>query len=162
MSAGGGEPAASAATAATNSPAVVHDFTLLYDSECPFCRLEVDWLRRRDRRGRLGAIDIAAPGFDAARFGLSKERVHARLHGVRADGTVVEGMAAIRAAWSAAGLGWVMAPTGWPVLRWFADLGYLLFARYRVPLGRLFGRRCDTGACEVRASAPARDTKGAP
>jgi predicted DCC family thiol-disulfide oxidoreductase YuxK len=125
------------------------EFTLLYDSECPFCKLEVDWLRRRDRHGRLGAIDIAADGFDAAQFGLGIDDVHARLHGVRADGTVVEGMAAIRAAWSAAGLGWVMAPTGWPVLRWFADLGYLLFARYRVPLGRLFGRRCDAGNCTI-------------
>jgi predicted DCC family thiol-disulfide oxidoreductase YuxK len=123
------------------------EFTLLYDSECPFCKLEVDWLQRRDRRGRLGAVDIAAEGFDAAEFGLSVEAVHARLHGVRADGTVVEGMGAIREAWAAAGLGWAMAPTGWPVLRWFADLGYVVFARYRVPLGRLFGRRCDAGAC---------------
>ena len=41
------------------------EFTLLYDSECPFCKLEVDWLRRRDRHGRLGAVDIAAEGFDA-------------------------------------------------------------------------------------------------
>lgn len=126
------------------------EFTLLYDRECPFCRLEVEWLLRRDRRGRLGAVDISAVGFDAARYGLDRERVHARLHGVRSDGTVVEGMAAIRAAWRAAGLGWVMAPTGWPVLRWFADLGYLVFARYRVPLGRVFGRRCVDGSCGVR------------
>ena len=125
-------------------------FTLLYDSECPFCRLEVDWLRRRDRHGLLRAEDIAAPGFDAARYGLSKERVHARLHGVTASGTVVEGMPAIRAAWRAAGVGWVVAPTGWPVLRWLFDLGYLLFARYRVPLGRLFGRRCAGGSCSIR------------
>ena len=125
------------------------EFTLLYDSECPFCKLEVDWLRRRDRHGRLGAVDIAAEGFDAGQFGLSTEDVHARLHGVRADGTVVEGMGAIREAWRAAGLGWVMAPTGWPVLRWFAGLGYVVFAKYRVPLGRLFGRRCDDGKCAV-------------
>lgn len=124
-------------------------FTLLYDSECPFCKLEVEWLQKRDGKGRLGAIDIAAAGFDAEQFGLTKERVHARLHGVQADGTVIEGMAAIRAAWRAAGLGWVMAPTGWPVLRWFADLGYVVFARYRVPLGRLFGRKCDDGKCSV-------------
>ncbi|MBL8730335.1 MAG: DUF393 domain-containing protein [Planctomycetes bacterium] len=117
-------------------------FTLLYDSECPFCRLEVEWLQRRDRRGLLRAVDIAQPDFDAARYGLTRERVHARLHGVLADGTVVEGMPAIRAAWRAAGLGWVMAPTGWPVLRWLCDLGYVIFARYRVPLGRWFGRRC--------------------
>jgi predicted DCC family thiol-disulfide oxidoreductase YuxK len=24
-------------------------FTLLYDGDCPFCRREVEWLRRRDR-----------------------------------------------------------------------------------------------------------------
>lgn len=128
------------------------EFTLLYDSECPFCKREVDWLRRRDREGRLGAIDIAAADFDPGRFGLTREQVVARLHGVRADGEVVEGMAAIRAAWRAAGVGWVMAPTGWPVLRWFADLGYRLFARYRVRLGKWFGRRCEGGRCDVSGS----------
>jgi predicted DCC family thiol-disulfide oxidoreductase YuxK len=122
-------------------------FTLLFDGECPFCRLEVEWLQRRDKRGLLAAVDIAQPGFDAARYGLDRDRVHARLHGVRHDGEVIEGMAAIRAAWNAAGLGWAMAPTGWPVLRWFFDLGYVVFARYRVPLGRLFGRRCAADAC---------------
>ena len=131
-------------------PMTAQPFTLLFDSECPFCKLEVEWLQRRDRRGLLHAIDIAAADFDAGRFGLTKERVHARLHGITADGTVIEGMPAIRAAWRAAGLGWVMAPTGWPVLRWFCDLGYLVFARYRVPLGRLFGRKCAGGSCAVR------------
>lgn len=127
------------------------EFTLLYDRQCPFCRLEVEWLQRRDRRGRLGAEDITAPGFDPARYGLTVDAVHRRLHGVLPDGTVLEGLPAIRAAWRAVGLGWVMAPTGWPVLRWFADLGYVVFARYRVPLGRLFGRRkCATDRCAVK------------
>lgn len=125
-------------------------FTLLFDGECPFCRAEVRWLQRRDRRGLLRAEDIADPGFDPGRYGLTKDRVHARLHGVLADGTVVEGMPAIRAAWRAAGLGWVMAPTGWPVLRWICDLGYVVFARYRVPLGRWFGRRCAGDSCSTR------------
>jgi len=127
----------------------VQPFTLLYDSECPFCRLEVAWLQRRDRGGLLRAEDIARPEFDPVRFGLTRERVHARLHGVMADGTVIEGMPAMRAAWRAAGLGWVMAPTGWPVLRWGFDLLYVAFARYRRPLGRLFGRRCASDGCAV-------------
>jgi len=38
------------------------EFTLLYDSQCPFCKLEVEWLQKRDGKGRLGAIDIAAEG----------------------------------------------------------------------------------------------------
>lgn len=131
-------------------PVAAEPFTLLYDRECPFCRLEVEWLMRRDKKGLLSAIDIAAPDFDPARHGLTKERVHARLHGLDANGRVVEGMAAIRAAWRAAGVGWGMAWTGWPLVRHVCDLGYLVFARYRVPLGRLFGRRCDAGSCSVR------------
>ncbi|MBK8097421.1 MAG: DUF393 domain-containing protein [Planctomycetes bacterium] len=125
------------------------EFTLLYDSECPFCRREVDWLRRRAAGDRLAATDIAAPEFDAGRFGLTLADVRARLHGITADGHILTGMDAIRAAWRAVGLGWVMAPTGWPLLRPFADLGYRVFARYRVRLGRWFGRRC-RDRCPVR------------
>jgi predicted DCC family thiol-disulfide oxidoreductase YuxK len=128
-------------------------FTLLYDSLCPICRREVDWLKRRDRNGRLATIDIAAPGFDPAPLGLSAERVVARLHGIEANGRVVEGMAAMRGAWRAVGLGWLIAPTGWPLVRYLFDGMYLVFARYRVPLGRLFGRRaasCDTDRCTPR------------
>ncbi len=153
---------ASAAPAAANPAGVTApSFTLLYDSECPFCRREVEWLRRRDRDGRLAVIDIAAPGFDPAPLGLTHDRVHARLHGVDGDGDVVEGLAAMRGAWRAVGLGWVMAPTGWPVLRWFADLGYRQFARYRVPLGRWFGRRRGTATstgedCSAERCSPRR------
>lgn len=133
--------------------AMAGTFTLLYDSLCPICRREVDWLKRRDRNGRLATIDIAAPGFDPAPLGLSAERVVARLHGIEANGTVVEGMAAMRGAWRAVGLGWLIAPTGWPLLRYLFDGMYLVFARYRVPLGRLFGRRaasCDSDRCTPR------------
>lgn len=133
--------------------AMAGPFTLLYDSLCPICRREVDWLKRRDRNGRLATIDIAAPGFDPAPLGLSAERVVARLHGIEADGTVVEGMAAMRGAWRAVGLGWLIAPTGWPLLRHLFDGMYLVFARYRVPLGRWFGRRaasCDSDRCTPR------------
>lgn len=134
--------------------AMAAPFTLLYDSLCPICRREVAWLQRRDRHQRLSTIDIAAPGFDAAALGLTAERVVARLHGIDAAGKVVEGMAAMRGAWRAVGLGWLIAPTGWPVLRWLFDGAYLVFARYRVPLGRLFGRRqqatCDSDRCTPR------------
>jgi len=50
-------------------------------------------------------------------------------------------------AYRAVGLGWLLAPAGWPVLGWFFDGLYAVFARYRVRLRRLFGRSCATGAC---------------
>jgi predicted DCC family thiol-disulfide oxidoreductase YuxK len=133
-------------------------YTLLYDHECPFCRLEVEWLLKR-RGNRLAAVDIAAADFDPSVYGLTQHAVEAELHGVRPDGTVTVGMESVRASYTAAGVGWLMAWTAWPVLRWLSDLGYRIFARYRVPLGRVFGRSCDTGACELPAS---RRTTGAP
>ncbi len=132
-------------------------YTLLYDHECPFCRLEVEWLLRR-RGDRLEAVDISAPDFDPAAYGLTRHDVEAQLHGVRGDGTLTVGMESVRASYAAAGVGWMMAWTAWPGLRWLADLGYRIFARHRVTLGRLFGRSCDaceTGACEVRPGTAA-------
>jgi len=103
-------------------------------------------VRRRDRRGALAAIDIAAPDFDASRYGLDHERLMARMHGLLPDGTVVEGMEVFRRAYTAVGLGWMLAPSRWPVLGRAFDAAYAWFARHRLRLtGR--GSECD-GACE--------------
>ena len=115
---------------------------LLYDGQCPFCRREVDWLRRRDRAGRLAFEDIAAVGHDPAQYGLTTEEVQSVLHAVSPNGRVLRRVEAIRAAYRAIGLGWLVAPTGWPGLRWICDRLYGLFARNRVRLGCLIGRRC--------------------
>ncbi|MSQ06864.1 MAG: DUF393 domain-containing protein [Dehalococcoidia bacterium] len=122
-------------------------FKLLYNGQCPFCRQEVRWLQCWNRRGYLAFEDIAAPEFDAARYGLTREDLMGVMHGVFPDGRVVRKVEVFRQAYRAAGLGWLVALTGWPVLRWGFDGLYSLFARYRVSLGRLLGRSCDAGAC---------------
>jgi predicted DCC family thiol-disulfide oxidoreductase YuxK len=124
-------------------------FKVLYDGECPLCRREVDWLKRRDKYGRLACEDISAPGFDASRYGVAREDAMGVMHGVFPDGRLVRKVEAIREAYRTVGLGWLVAPTGWPVFRSFFELLYALFARYRMPIGRLFGRRCDAGKCDV-------------
>ncbi|MHC4398906.1 MAG: DCC1-like thiol-disulfide oxidoreductase family protein [Planctomycetota bacterium] len=48
-------------------------FRMFYDSECPICRREAAWLKRRDRFGSLELEDIAALGFDPGRYGLTRE-----------------------------------------------------------------------------------------
>lgn len=134
-------------------------FKLLYDGQCPFCRLEVRWLQRWNRRGRLVFEDISTPEFDASRYGLKPEEVMGVMHGVFPDGRIARKVEVFRQAYRAVGLGWLVGPTTWPVLRWFFDGLYALFARYRVSVGRLFGRSCDTGACDVAAHAHQRHTK---
>jgi predicted DCC family thiol-disulfide oxidoreductase YuxK len=107
---------------------------LLYDGACPFCAKGACWLGRRDGAGRLRAVDIQDPAFDPARFGLSREEAGAGLHAVLPDGRVVSRMEAVRAAWGAIGLGWILAPTRWRVIRPLFDTLYTRFARSRSPL----------------------------
>ena len=122
-------------------------FRLFYDGECPICRREAAWLKRRDRNGSLEIEDIAALGFDSARYGLNRDEITRVLHGVRADGAVIKGMEAVREAYRAVGLGWLLAPTRLPGLRFLSDLLYGCFARNRLALGRRLEPGCLDGQC---------------
>lgn len=124
-------------------------FKLLYDGECPFCRREVQWLQRRDRQGRLTFEDITSPGFDPARYHTTRQALLGVIHGVFPDGRMVRKVEALRQAYRAVGLGWLLAPTGWPMLRGVADALYTIFARYRVPIGRVLGGSCAADRCHV-------------
>ncbi len=126
-------------------------FKLLYDGECPFCRREVRWLRRLNRRGHLVFEDASSSDFDSSRYGATREQLMSVIHGVFPDGRIVRKLEAFRQAYRTVGLGWLLAPTDWPVLRWFFDGLYALFAHNRVSLGRLFGRSCATGTCDATA-----------
>ena len=141
-----------------------YPLTLLYDAACPVCSLEMDHLRGRDTAGRLAFVDIAAPGFDAATYGTSHAALDAEIHGVWADGAVIKGLATLRAAYAAVGLGWVLRPTAFTPVRPVFDLAYRLFARYRRPISRAAAplidtvrarrtlarlERCRDGACDV-------------
>lgn len=123
---------------------------LLYDGACPFCRRAVEWLKRRDRSGNLLLEDISALGFDAGKYGLSREEVTRVLHGVKPDGTVLKGMDAVREACRTVGLGWLAAPTRLPLLRTASDWLYRLFSCCRAPLGQLVEGGCPGGTCAAR------------
>jgi predicted DCC family thiol-disulfide oxidoreductase YuxK len=133
-----------ASPAAASAPPA-WEIKLLYDGDCPLCSREVEFLRRRNRAGRLALEDIAAPGFDPARYGLDAAQVMARIHGVLPDGRVVEGMEVFRRAYAAVGLGWLLAPSRWPLVSRLFDRAYAIFARNRL---RWTGR-CADGACAV-------------
>ncbi len=131
-------------------------FTLFFDGDCPFCVREASWLRGRDRHGRLRFVDIAGRDFDPASAvpgrPLTLEDFSARIHGLHPDGRLETGVGVFREAYRRVGLGWLLAPTAWPLVRPLADAGYRWFARNRVRLGGWFGRTCGPdGSCRIPA-----------
>lgn len=124
-------------------------FKILYDGECPFCKIEVNWLDRWNRGGRLAIEDIAAPDFDPAVYGSTLPILMGTLHGVYPDGRMTTGMDTFRNAYRAVGLGWLLAPTGWRFLRPVFDRFYEIFAANRVKAGRRFGCKCETDRCKL-------------
>lgn len=123
---------------------------VLYDHACPMCRREALWIKRRDAHGAVELEDISSPGFQAERYGLDQATVDGTIHGILPDGSVVTGVEVFRRMYAAVGIGWVLAPTRWPLLRPVADSAYRLFARYRVRVGTAIGRDCDSGNCRLR------------
>jgi predicted DCC family thiol-disulfide oxidoreductase YuxK len=104
-------------------------FKLLYDGKGPFCLREVRWLQRRNHRNHLAFEDVSSPGFDPLLLGVTREELLGVIHGVFPDGRIVNKVEVFRQAYRAVGLGWLIAPTSCPVLRWIFNGLYLLFAR---------------------------------
>ena len=136
--------------------------TLLYDGGCPLCLREVTFLRGRDARLHPGAplldfVDIDDPAYDpAAHAGISYREAMGRIHAVAADGSVLRDVEVFRRAYQLVGLGWLYAPTRWPLLSALVDRLYALWAGARLRLTRrpdldelcdLRRERCATGAC---------------
>jgi len=118
---------------------------LLHDGLCPVCSREVRMMRRLDRHGRVAFEDIADPAFDPTRYGLTMPQVIGAMHAVLPDGRIITGMEVFRRAYRCLGFGWLVAPTGWPVLRRIFDALYRAFARVRPRLSRFSG--CESDRC---------------
>ena len=95
-------------------------------------------------------MDIDAPGYDpAAHAGISYRDAMGRIHGLSADGTVLRDVAVFREAYRQVGLGWIYAPTTWPLLGSAVDAAYGLWAGWRL---RLTGRPDLDTLCARRAA----------
>lgn len=109
--------------------------TLLFDGGCPLCVREVRFLERRDRRQRIRFVDIDAPDYNpVAHGGIGYREAMGRIHAVAADGTVLQDVAVFREAYRLIGLGWLYAPTRWPLIGAVVDRIYSVWAARRLQL----------------------------
>ena len=106
---------------------------ILYDGDCPICRRKAAFLQRRDKNGKLDFSDIRANDFLPLENGVPMAELEKQIHAILPNGNMITRMDVIRAAYHEIGLGWVAAPTGWPIFRPLFDALYGVVAKYRRP-----------------------------
>ena len=128
--------------------------TLLFDGGCSLCTREVVFLRKRDRLHRIAFVDINSVDYEPADYGgISYEAAMGRMHGLDANGEVVFDVAVFRKAYQLIGLGWLYAPSTWPIVSTLVNLAYRVWARLRLPLT---GRPSLERICELRGGCSTR------
>ncbi len=110
---------------------------LLWDSECPLCVKEVNWLRRRasERGASIEFVDIAEIDYNPQQtpnVRIEYEQAMGKIHAVRGDGTVLIGIEAFREVYDRIGMGFVYAFTKVPLLGAVAEYAYNFWADRRL------------------------------
>lgn len=113
-------------------------FQVFFDGDCPLCKREIDWLRKRDRQQEIEFIDIASPDFREELYGKSFDELMSGIHGRTRDGCWVKGVDVFRYLYDVAGFRRWVRWSRLPLIRTGLAIGYRIFARYRL---RLTGRR---------------------
>jgi predicted DCC family thiol-disulfide oxidoreductase YuxK len=110
----------------TNKPEVLK---VLYDGACPLCKREiahVKGLSEKDQNSSLSFVDISQNSSETLCYAADREKLLARFHVEKSDGTRIDGAAAFVAMWDRL--------PGW---RWLAKIAklpgvlYLLEAAYK-------------------------------
>jgi len=109
---------------------------LLYDGDCPLCLREVNFLQKKDAgRDIVKFTDIADLNYRPEENGdIDFETAMGRIHAVRADGSVVKNVAVFQEVYDALGIGWLYAPTKWPVIGPVVNKLYDLWADKRLAM----------------------------
>jgi len=106
--------------------------TLFYDGDCPLCRREVDWYRRRDRAGRIAWADISGDARPLLGTGLAHRQALSRLYARLPNGRIVGGARAFLAVWrELPGLRLPARVLALPPFVWLLELGYRGFLLVR-------------------------------
>ena len=125
--------------------------TIFYDSTCPLCAKEMSALQAYDSEKQLQLVDLHSEEFVNNFAYIDFEEAMRILHAEQ-NGDVLKGLDVTAAAWKVVGKkAWVQM-LRWPIIRWFADRAYILFAdnRYRLSWMLTGQSRCNNGVCDSR------------
>lgn len=104
---------------------------IFFDGNCIVCDIEVAHYKRIAPQ-IFDIVDISAAGFDAAKFGLSPQKVQYHMHVLTPEGSILVGVDAFSHIWSRLdGYGFAAKVVKLPVIYPLAKIAYNIFAKYR-------------------------------
>lgn len=121
-------------SASQTPPSSEWQIKLLYDGDCPLCLHEVNFLQKKDAgRGLVNFVDIADDNYIAEENGgVDFATAMGRIHAVLPDGTVIKNVEVFRRIYAILGIGWIYAPTRWPIVGPVVDKLYDIWAALRL------------------------------
>lgn len=129
----GCDPDAERERVMTGKPA--YPMQIFYDGSCSVCAAEMEIYSRKGLADRLHFIDISAPEFDPAPYGITPEAFMYEMHAIDREKRVYRGVDAFRAIWQAfptsTRYGLLGALVALPGVHLLARLAYWSFARTR-------------------------------
>ena len=91
--------------------------TLLFDGGCPLCLREVKFLQSRDTLKNIRFVDIDSPNYKPEFYSeISYKDAMGRIHAINESGEILKDVAVFKESYRLVGLGWIYAPTNWPLL----------------------------------------------
>lgn len=105
-------------------------------------------LKDLDSNHLIVFVDIQHAEFMQTYPHLERQMLVARLHGLKENGDLISGLDVTYLAWSLVGRGWLFAPLRWPIIGWFADRVYNVFARHRYTISYLLTGQKRSKQCE--------------
>ncbi len=121
---------------------------LFYDSQCPLCVAEIKQLQACDAYQLLSFVDLHDADFSQRYPHINTTEANRILHAQLETGEMLYGLDVTCKAWSMVGKHKWLVVLRWPIVRWVADIIYLLFARYRYGISYLLtGQRRSKESC---------------
>lgn len=103
---------------------------------------------RHGERLKLAFVDIDRADYNPDSYaGISYRKAMGRIHAIDASGAVLLDVEVFRRAYDLIGLGWLYAPTRWPLLRPLTNIAYAIWADMRL---RITGRPSLESLCKAR------------
>ncbi|WP_024611539.1 MULTISPECIES: DUF393 domain-containing protein [unclassified Pseudoalteromonas] len=125
---------------------------IFYDGNCPLCSTEMNQLKHADTKNLITLEDLNASDFSERYSYIDKDQAMTYLQAQKQSGEMIYGLDVTYEAWK------VVGKHGWlkifrlPIISFFADCGYLLFAKYRHSFSKILmpNTTCSNGQCSLK------------